>query len=54
MIKGKHERLKEVYAHVRAHCGIHTQSDFASALKWWGRDRSGINRQCTIQSESLH
>lgn len=32
MTKGKHERLKEVYAHVRAHCGIHTQSDFASAL----------------------
>ena len=29
----KQQRLKEVYDHLRAHCGIHTQVDFAEAVR---------------------
>lgn len=32
MIRTKQERLQEVYAHVRANYGIHTQSDFSKSL----------------------
>lgn len=28
------KRLKEVYDYVRKYCGIHTQTDFAVALKY--------------------
>ena len=33
MIRTRQERLKEVYEYLRAHSGIHTQSDFANVLK---------------------
>ena len=28
----RQKRLKEVYEHLRKHCGIHTQGDFASSI----------------------
>lgn len=32
-MKTKKERIKEVYDYVRANCGIHTQIDFAKAIR---------------------
>ena len=31
---GRQKRLKEVYEHLRQYYGIHTQTDFAEALKY--------------------
>ena len=33
MIKPRQERLKEVYEHLRQHFGVHTQIDFAEAIR---------------------